>query len=189
MVAWDAPPARARLADLAGGGACRWFVSTYPRGALSAAQKREIAASLTEIVLDAEVDAVTTAGRMVTVVHFNEVAPDDWAVGGEMRSPADAGAPNHFIVDLVVLQGLLEGTRKSDAHRRVTEAFQKAFGEGADPMLPLRVWVLVHELREGSWGAGGQTVSAMDVAQFINSDLDAGRREEIATSIAKQLRQ
>lgn len=30
---------------------------TYPRGALSPVQKRQIAASLTEIVLDAEVDA------------------------------------------------------------------------------------------------------------------------------------
>lgn len=160
---------------------------TYPRGALTAAQKRQIAAALTEIVLDAEVDAVTDAGRMVTVVHFNEAAADDWAVGGQLRSAADSGAPNHFIVDLIVLEGLLDGRRKSDAHRRVTEAFQQAFGESADPMLPLRVWVLVHELREGAWGAGGQTVSALDVAQFINADLDAARRVAIAASVARQL--
>ena len=157
---------------------------TYPRGALIPEQKRQIAHALTEIVLDAEVDAVTDAGRMVTVVHFNEAAADDWAVGGELRSTA-AGAPNHFIVDLIVLDGLLEGRRRSDTHRRVTEAFQKAFGEAGDPMLPFRVWVLVHEVREGSWGAGGQTVSALDVAQFINSDLDAARRAEIAASVVK----
>lgn len=161
---------------------------TYPRGALAPEQKRRIAADLTEIVLDAEVDAVTEAGRMVTVVHFNEAAADDWAVGGQLRSTA-AGAPNHFIVDLIVLEGLLDGARRSDAHRRVTEAFQKAFGEGGDPMLPLRVWVLVHELREGAWGAGGTTVSALDVAQFINSDLDAARRAEISASLARRGRQ
>jgi phenylpyruvate tautomerase PptA (4-oxalocrotonate tautomerase family) len=155
---------------------------TYPRGALTRAQKSRIAADLTEIVLDAEVDAVTDAGRMVTVVHFNEAAADDWAVGGHLRSAAESG-PNHFIVDLIVLQGLLEGARASDAHRRVTAAFQKAFGEGGDPLLPLRVWVLVHEVREGSWGAGGMTVSALDVAQFINADLDPHRRAEIAASL------
>lgn len=158
---------------------------TYPRGALTPEQKRRIAEALTEIALDAEVDAVTDAGRMVTVVHFNEAAADDWAVGGQLRSTA-AGAPNHFIVDLIVLEGLLEGARRSDVHRRVTEAFQKAFGDGADPMLPLRVWVLVHEVREGAWGAGGQTVSALDVAQFINSDLDPARRAEIIASLAKR---
>jgi phenylpyruvate tautomerase PptA (4-oxalocrotonate tautomerase family) len=158
---------------------------TYPRGALTLDQKRAIAESLTEIVLDAEVDAVTEAGRMVTVVHFNEAAPDDWAVGGTLRSAA-ARPPNHFIVDLVVLQGLLEGDRRSDVHRRVTEAFQDALGgEAADPMLSLRVWVLVHEVREGSWGAGGRTISALDVAAFISSDPGAERRAEIEKSIGK----
>jgi phenylpyruvate tautomerase PptA (4-oxalocrotonate tautomerase family) len=161
---------------------------TYPRGALAPEQKRQIAADLTEIALDVEVDAVTDAGRMVTVVHFNEAAADDWAVGGQLRSTA-AGAPNHFIVDLIVLEGLLDGPRRSEAHRRVTEAFQKAFGEGGDPLLPLRVWVLVHELREGSWGAGGQTVSALDVAQFINSELDAQRRAEISASLTRRSRE
>ena len=102
---------------------------TYPRGALTQEQKREIAADLTEIVLEVEVDAVTDAGRMVTVVQFNEAAADDWAVGGHLRSAAD-DKPNHFIVDLIVLQGLLEGARARDAHRRVTEAFQKAFRAG-----------------------------------------------------------
>lgn len=157
---------------------------TYPRGALTPEQKRQVASALTEIVLDAEVDAVTDAGRMVTVVHFNEAAADDWAVGGELRSTA-AGAPNHFIVDLIVLEGLLEGARRNRAHQKVTQAFQRVFGEGGDPLLPLRVWVLVHEVREGGWGAGGTTVSALDVAQFINTDLGAARRREIIANVKK----
>jgi phenylpyruvate tautomerase PptA (4-oxalocrotonate tautomerase family) len=161
---------------------------TYPRGALTPEQKRQIASSLTEIVLDAEVDAVTEAGRMVTVVHFNEAAADDWAVGGQLRSTAE-GAPNHFIVDLIVLEGLLDGARRGDAHRRVTEAFQKVFGDSGDPLPAMRVWVLVHEVREGSWGAGGQSMSALDVAQFINSDLDPTRRAEIAASLARSARE
>jgi phenylpyruvate tautomerase PptA (4-oxalocrotonate tautomerase family) len=159
---------------------------TYPRGALSRDRKRAVAASLTDIVLDAEVDAVTPMGKMVTVIQFHEVAADDWAVAGELRSSADASAPDHFIVDVVVLEGLLEGPRRSDVHRRVTDAFRHAFGEGADPMLPLRVWVLVHDVSEGSWGAGGQTVSALDVARVISSDLSDARRAEIEDFLAKK---
>lgn len=162
---------------------------TYPRGALARTQKREIAAALTDIVLDTEVDAVTASGRMVTVIQFQEVAADNWAVAGQLRSAADAGAPDHFIVDVIVLEGLLDGARRTAVHRRVTEAFQQAFGPDAHPLLPLRVWVLVHDLSEGSWGAGGQTVSAMDVAQFINPDLPSARRAEIAESLAKRLRE
>jgi phenylpyruvate tautomerase PptA (4-oxalocrotonate tautomerase family) len=128
---------------------------TYPRGALTPARKRDIAASLTDIVLDAEVDAVTDMGRMVTVIHFQEVAADDWAVAGVLRSSADAAAPDHFVVDVVVLEGLLEGARRTDVHRR-------------------------------SWGAGGQTVSALDVAQFINWELDAARRAEIEEFLASR---
>ena len=160
---------------------------TYPRGALTPDQKRQIAEALTEAVLEAEVDTVTDAGRMVTVVHFNESAADDWAVGGQLRSTAAGAPPNHFIVDLVVLEGLLENDRKSRCHRRVTEVFQNVFGPAADPMLPLRVWVLVHEVREGSWGAGGTTISALDVAQFIGGELDVERKAEITTSIKRSM--
>jgi phenylpyruvate tautomerase PptA (4-oxalocrotonate tautomerase family) len=131
-------------------------------------------------VLDAEVDAITDAGRAVTVVHFQEAAAEDWAVGGELRSAA-VGPPDHFIVDVIVLEGLLEGERRGAVHRRISEAFQQAFGDdGGDPMRVLRVWVLVHEVREGAWGAAGRTVSALDVAQFISPR----RRAEITAKVA-----
>jgi phenylpyruvate tautomerase PptA (4-oxalocrotonate tautomerase family) len=160
---------------------------TYPQGALPALAKQRLAAALTEIVLDAEVDAVTEPGRMVTVIHFDEVPADRWAVGGTLRSAGTDG-PDHYIVDVIVLEGLLEGARRADVHRRVAEAFQQAFGDGADPMLPLRVWVLVHEVREGGWGAAGRTVSATDVAQFINPQLDEARLAAIRASIERPSR-
>jgi phenylpyruvate tautomerase PptA (4-oxalocrotonate tautomerase family) len=85
----------------------------------------------------------------------------------------------------VVLQGLLEDERWNTTHRRIAEAFQCAVDgmPSADPMLALRVWVLVHEVREGSWGAAGTTMWALDVAQLINPDLDGARRGEIAAAV------
>jgi len=159
---------------------------SYPKGALSQAQKQMLASEITDIVLDAEVDAVTANGKSLTVVQFHEAAVEDWAVGGVLGAAAGPG-PKHFIVDVVVLQGLLEGERRAATHRRITTAFQHAFAgdPNADPMLPMRVWVLVHELREGSWGGAGTTVSALDVADFINPALDAARRSEIAAAIGR----
>lgn len=157
---------------------------TYPRGALTQEHKRALASELTDVVLDAEVDAITPSGKMVTVVQFLEVAADDWAVGGQLRSDA-ADRPSPYVVDVIVLEGLLEGARRGDVHRRVTEGFRRALGDG-DPSLPLRVWVLVHEVREGSWGVAGRTVSALDVAQFLQPKLDPARRAEIAEAIARR---
>ena len=69
---------------------------TYPRGALSPTEKQVLATSLTDIVLDAEVDAITDAGKMVTVIHFLEAAAEDVAqfIGGDLdpRRRADISA-------------------------------------------------------------------------------------------------
>jgi len=158
---------------------------TCPRGALTQDRKRQLAASLTDIVLDAEVDTITEAGKMVTVIHFLEAAPEDWSVAGQLRS-ASGGGPDHFIVDVVVLEGLLDAARRTVVHERVTGAFREAFGEGGDPLLPFRVWVLVHDVGEGSWGAGGRTVSAFDVAQFIGGDVSDRRRAEITEALGRR---
>lgn len=156
---------------------------TYPSGALPQPVKAKLAAELTEVVLEAEVDAVTPAGRAVTIVQFTESAASDWAVGGVLRSDA-SGPPNHFLVDVIVLDGLLEGERRAAVQRRVTEAFQKALPD--EQMLPMRVWVLVHEVPEGCWGVAGRGASALDVAGFINHKMDPARRMEIAEALARR---
>ena len=156
---------------------------SYPVGALALAQKSQLAAELTEIVLDAEVDAVTEAGRMVTVIQFIQAAPTDWAVAGKLLVESDKRV-DHFIVDVIVLEALLEGPRRAAVHKRVTDAFKRVFPN--DPMLPFRVWVLVHEIREGSWGAAGQSIGALDVAGFINSKLDPALRAQIAEALASR---
>jgi phenylpyruvate tautomerase PptA (4-oxalocrotonate tautomerase family) len=155
---------------------------SYPAGALTQAQKAQLSADLTDVVLDAEVDAVTEPGKMVTVIQFCEAAPTDWAVAGKLRSESDKPV-DHFIVDVIVLEGLLEGARRTSVHDRVTEAFKRA--APADPMLAFRVWVLIHEVREGSWGAAGRSLSALDVAGFINSKLDPSLRAQIAAAVAR----
>jgi phenylpyruvate tautomerase PptA (4-oxalocrotonate tautomerase family) len=150
----------------------------YPKGALSPERKKELAASLTEIVLDVEVDAITLPGRMVTVIHFDEVAPENWAVGGQLASGME-----HFIVDVYVLAGRVEGPRRGAMHARIAAAFAKTFG---DESMVARVWVLLHEVPEGSWGATGRTVSAIEVAQVINADLDPARAASIEAFVARQ---
>lgn len=157
----------------------------HPEGALPIAQKRALAASITEIVLDAEVDAVTDMGRSVTIVQFQEVRAEDWSVGGVLRSESES-RPDHFLVDVYVLDGLLDDTRRTRIYSRVTRAFQDAFVPlGENPMLPLRVWVLIHEVPEGRWGTAGTAVSALDVARFINPELDPAFLERVTERLER----
>jgi phenylpyruvate tautomerase PptA (4-oxalocrotonate tautomerase family) len=156
----------------------------YPKGALSLERKRTLVASLTDVVLETEVDVATLAGKMVTVIEMCEVGAHDWAVAGVLRSDTES-PPDHFIVDVIVLEGLLEGARRADVHRRVTQAFLKAFDEPEDSPMQLRIWVLIHELKEGAWGGAGRTVSALEVAQFLRPDIDQARLDEIARAVGR----
>jgi phenylpyruvate tautomerase PptA (4-oxalocrotonate tautomerase family) len=85
------------------------------------------------------------------------------------------------LVRVTYPRGALAPPQKRQLAAAVTEI---ALDDDGDPTRALRVWVLVHEVREGSWGAAGRTVSALDVAQFINPDLPAARRAEIAAKVA-----
>jgi phenylpyruvate tautomerase PptA (4-oxalocrotonate tautomerase family) len=160
----------------------------HPEAALPIAQKRALAASITEIVLEAEVDAVTDMGRSVTIVQFQEVRADDWSLGGVLRSESES-KPDHFLVDVYVLDGLLDAARRATVYSRITRAFQDAFAPlGENPMLPLRVWVLIHEVPEGCWGTAGTAVSALDVARFINPELAPERLRHVTEYLEKSER-
>ena len=41
------------------------------------------------------------------------------------------------------------------------------------------------EIPEGSWGAGGKTVSALDIATIAGTDTNAGRFKELKENTAK----
>ncbi len=76
---------------------------TYPRGALSPAQKRQLAASLTEIVLEVEVDAGVTAV---------------WVDGAEEISAAISGWTGAD-----VLVGFTAGTGRQNNEHAIDAAF------------------------------------------------------------------
>jgi phenylpyruvate tautomerase PptA (4-oxalocrotonate tautomerase family) len=73
---------------------------------------------------------------------------------GAQTTAEDAHA--RFRVDVTVPQGALSDRRKEGLIKEVTAVVSNAAGLAeADA---LRVWVLVHEQPEGTWGAGGAVV-------------------------------
>jgi phenylpyruvate tautomerase PptA (4-oxalocrotonate tautomerase family) len=124
---------------------------TYSAGALSAEAKSELPAKLAATLLKWEKAPDTEFFRSISWTHVHELAADSAhdANGGD--------APSHFVIDVTTPQGALSDRRRAELTKEITEQVLDAAGLSAEED-GIRVWVLMHEVAEGSWGAGGRIV-------------------------------
>ncbi|MBD9728920.1 tautomerase family protein [Streptomyces caniscabiei] len=129
------------------------------------------------IRLTAPTGSLTEAGRekvqreLAAVLLRWEGAPDTaffraqaWSYLVELPAGAQTTAEDdapRYLVEVTVPQGALSERRRAglveDATRTVLEA------AGLAPAEAPRVWVLVHEQPDGTWGAGGSVVRFADL--------------------------
>ncbi|GAA3837977.1 hypothetical protein GCM10022403_083110 [Streptomyces coacervatus] len=76
------------------------------------------------------------------------------------QTTAEDDAPR-FLVDVTVPQGAVSERRKAGLVEDATGTVLAAAGLSQDDAL--RVWVLVHEQADGTWGAGGSVVRYADL--------------------------
>jgi phenylpyruvate tautomerase PptA (4-oxalocrotonate tautomerase family) len=132
------------------------------------------------IELTVQAGALTDAGRadvqreLATLLLRWEGAPDTeffraqaWSYLHEVPAGAQTTAEDdapRFRVEVTVPQGALSERRKAGLVREATAAVLKAAGLGeADAP---RVWVLIHEQTDGTWGAGGDIVRYADLVKL-----------------------
>ncbi|CCK25108.1 hypothetical protein BN159_0729 [Streptomyces davaonensis JCM 4913] len=129
------------------------------------------------IRLTAPAGSLTEEGRhgvqreLAAVLLRWEGAPDTaffrgqaWSYLVELPEGAQVTAEDEeprFLVEVTVPQSALSQRRKSGLVEEVTRAVLGAAGLGAEGAL--RVWVLVHEQPDGTWGAGGSVVRYADL--------------------------
>ncbi|MET8446003.1 tautomerase family protein [Streptomyces sp. NPDC005209] len=137
------------------------------------------------IRLTAPAGALTEQGRhsvqrdLASVLLRWEGAPDTaffraqaWSYLVELpegaQTTAEDDAPR-FLVEVTVPQGALSERRKAGLVEEATRTVLTAAGLAPDDAL--RVWVLVHEQPDGTWGAGGSVIRYADLVAL------AGRGE------------
>ena len=123
---------------------------TFSAGALSPEAKAELPGKLAATLLKWEKAPDTEFFRSISWTHVHELAPD---------STHDANgpdAPAHFVIDVTTPQGALSDRRRAELAKEMTEQVLEAAGLTPDD--GIRVWVLMHEVPEGSWGAGGAVI-------------------------------
>ena len=121
---------------------------TYPQGALTPEARDTLADELTTGILKAERAPDGGFFRSVTWVTVNEL-PHVYTSGRPVEAPV-------FRVDAITPEGALSDRRREEFVVSATDAVKRAAGIPDDELL--RVFILHHEVAEGSWGAGGQVV-------------------------------
>lgn len=121
---------------------------TAPAGALTEAGRASVQRDLAALLLKWEGAPDNEFFRSVAWTYLHELPAG-------AQTTAEDDAPR-FRVDVRVPVGALSDRRKAGLVGEATALVLAAAGLGeADAM---RVWVLIHEQPEGTWGAGGQIV-------------------------------
>lgn len=111
-----------------------------------------------------------------------EGAPDNdffrslaWAYLHELPAGVQITAADtdpRFRIDVTVPAGALNDERRAGLVKEATEQVLAAAGLGADQAL--RVWVLIHEQPDGTWGAGGQVFRYADLVALAKGSAQVG---------------
>ncbi|MCQ9130328.1 tautomerase family protein [Streptomyces hilarionis] len=126
---------------------------TAPTGALTQEGRATVQRDLAAVLLRWEGAPDTAFFRAQAWSYVVEVP-----VGAQVTAEDDEP---RFLVEVTVPQGALSERRKAGLVEDATHTVLAA--AGLAPSEALRVWVLVHEQPDGTWGAGGSVVRYADL--------------------------
>ncbi|WP_370416341.1 4-oxalocrotonate tautomerase family protein [Streptomyces fradiae] len=136
---------------------------TVPAGALAPEGRATVQRELAAVLLRWEGAPDTAFFRSQAWSYLVELPAD-------AQTTAEDDAPR-FLVEVTVPQGALSERRKAGLVQDATRTVLSA--AGLDPAEALRVWVLVHEQPDGTWGAGGSVVRYADLVALAKGPADA----------------
>jgi phenylpyruvate tautomerase PptA (4-oxalocrotonate tautomerase family) len=138
----------------------------YRAGSLDRTAKEAMARRLTDVLIAMEGGANTSAGRAFAWVLFTEIPAGDWWVGGHADNTF-ISPPGAFLVNVTVPEGYMNVAHKSEVHAAVTGAITQAASASAQADVAASVLVVIDEVTEGNWGAGGRTISLDSIADSV----------------------
>src|SRR3954471_17039862 len=121
-----------------------------PAGTLDAEVRGDLVRKLGSTLLRWEGAPDTDFFKSIMWVHVHELPGEMITAAGEPVSEP------HFRIDVTVPDGALSDRRKEGVVKEFTELVLEA--AELDDSATLRIWVLIHEVPDGSWGGAGQIV-------------------------------
>jgi phenylpyruvate tautomerase PptA (4-oxalocrotonate tautomerase family) len=142
------------------------FELTYPEGALEPDARAQLMDDLTTALLRAERAPETQFFRDITWSYVHELPAGAVHAAGR---PVD-GRPT-FKLDVTTPEGALSDRRRTELVSDATRLIREAAGIAEDDTLQ-RVWVLMHEVTDGQWGAGGQVIRFEKLRELARAELE-----------------
>jgi hypothetical protein len=147
---------------------------------------------LVDALMRQEVDPVTEAAKDGTLTIFNEIATHNFFPGAKV----DPHTTRPFwIVELFADAGFFNQKGRDAAQLVVGKAFVDVLGDdcssldwGGQHIAPAYLkglYCFMMEIPEGSWGAFGHTVSALEIAAIAGTSKNAERYKELQENTAK----
>lgn len=146
---------------------------SYPAGRLDAKTKSALAGKLTDVLIRMEGGANTPGGRGFAAVLFQEISEDDWWVGGK-TDDTFVSPSGKFLVRVTIPEGYMNAAHKTEVHAWVTDAILEVTGS-ADHSGSNSIQVILDEVPEGNWGAGGRTISLESIAGTVGMSTSGSR--------------
>lgn len=141
-----------------------------PEGTLNEDQKDSLIRELTETVLRVEGAPDNRRSRSIAWAFLNEIKKGTWAIGGVSHNSLK------YLVHLSVPAGSLNKTRKE---QMAQEVYKTLANTSSDTLKPAEAWVIIHEIPDGNWSAGGRIFYLQNIARFVGaSPLDERRRDQ-----------
>jgi phenylpyruvate tautomerase PptA (4-oxalocrotonate tautomerase family) len=140
---------------------------TLPKGALTERAKTELMETLTHTLLKWE-------GAKPNNKRAQSIA---WTFLHEPELVTVAGRPTerpHYRVIVGIPQGSIGQQEKQGLVAEVTEHVLRAENPDSEPrpQSARRVWVIINEITDGSWGAQGRIVRLDDILAFAGASQD-----------------
>jgi phenylpyruvate tautomerase PptA (4-oxalocrotonate tautomerase family) len=158
---------------------------TCPENSLTPEQKEQLAPLLIDAVMTQEVDPVTEVARNATFIVFNEIPQRNCFLGNDP----------FWLVEGITAAGFFTQKRREAAHTAIGKAFISVLGDDGSsvemngvhiaPAYLLRIYALLVEIPEGSWGCSGTTYSALEIGHLVGTDQDPERWSELKVNSAK----
>jgi phenylpyruvate tautomerase PptA (4-oxalocrotonate tautomerase family) len=152
---------------------------TITADVLTEEQKPEMLRELGAALLHWEGAPDTEFFRSITWAHLHEVP------ASSIQTPDGEAAP-HAILDITVPGGALSERRKAGIVEDATKIVLDTTGWGAEA--GVRVWVLIHDVPDGNWGAAGQVVRFEQLrdAAKAERDQEGSGREKVPAAAGSE---